>query len=56
MQWFVKEQVEEIATMSDLLTVVTPSRRTTSRPPRTTWLASGAGGAADATAPRMAGA
>ena len=23
MQWFIKEQVEEIATMSDLLTVVT---------------------------------
>ncbi len=23
MQWFIKEQVEEVATMSDLLTVVT---------------------------------
>ncbi|MDT9595120.1 ferritin [Nocardioides zeae] len=26
MQWFIKEQVEEVATMSDLLTVVTRSR------------------------------
>jgi ferritin len=27
MQWFIKEQVEEVATMSDLLTVVTRNRR-----------------------------
>ncbi len=26
MQWFIKEQVEEVATMSDLLTVVKRSR------------------------------
>ena len=27
MQWFIKEQVEEVATMSDLLAVVDPQRR-----------------------------
>jgi ferritin len=27
MQWFIKEQVEEVATMSDLLAVVTRNRR-----------------------------
>ena len=26
MQWFIKEQVEEVATMSDLVTVVTRNR------------------------------
>ena len=26
MQWFIKEQVEEVAKMSDLLAVVTPQR------------------------------
>ena len=36
MQWFIKEQVEEVATMSDLLTVVKRARETTSRPSRTT--------------------
>ena len=55
MQWFIKEQVEEIATMSDLLAVVTRNRddiedieeyvaREQSR------------GDADPTAPRAAGA
>ncbi len=39
MQWFIKEQVEEVATMSDLLAVVTRNR-TTSRTSRSTSRAS----------------
>lgn len=55
MQWFIKEQVEEVATMSDLLAVVTRNRddiedieEYVAREQKT--------GAADPTAPRIAGA
>jgi ferritin len=55
MQWFIKEQVEEIATMSDLLAVVSRNRddiedieEYVAREQKT--------GAADPTAPRIAGA
>ena len=43
MQWFIKEQVEEVATMSDLLAVVTAQHATTSRTSRSTSPASRAG-------------
>jgi bacterioferritin B len=55
MQWFIKEQVEEVATMSDLLAVVTRNQHDiedieeyVAREQR--------GGEADATSPRIAGA
>ena len=55
MQWFIKEQVEEVATMSDLLAVVTRNRddiedieEYVAREQRA--------GEADPTAPRIAGA
>ena len=55
MQWFLKEQVEEVATMSDLLTVVERSAEN----PMTIedYLARehAGGGAADPTAPTAAG-
>jgi bacterioferritin B len=56
MQWFIKEQVEEVATMSDLLRVVERSRE--SPMDVETWMAREHGGAggADPTAPRPAGA
>src|SRR4051794_17591458 len=55
-QWFIKEQVEEVATMSDLLRVVERSRE--SPMDVETWMARehGGAGSADATAPRPAGA
>ena len=55
MQWFIKEQVEEVATMSDLLRVVARSRE--SPMDVETWMARehGGGEAADPTAPRPAG-
>jgi ferritin len=55
-QWFIKEQVEEVATMSDLLRVVERSRE--SPMDVETWMAREHGGAggADPTAPRPAGA
>jgi ferritin len=55
-QWFIKEQVEEVATMSDLLRVVERSREDPMEIEN--WLArEHAGGeAADPTAPRPAGA
>ena len=54
MQWFIKEQVEEVASMSDLLTIV---RRASGDPLRAEeWLArEGSGGeGADPTAPPAA--
>jgi ferritin len=56
MQWFIKEQVEEVATMSDLLRVV---ERSADDPMEVeTWMAREHGGAEgeDPTAPRPAGA
>jgi bacterioferritin B len=55
MQWFIKEQVEEVATMSDLLRVV--ERSGGSPMDVETWMAreQGGGAAADPTAPRPAG-
>ncbi|GAA3522390.1 ferritin [Nocardioides daeguensis] len=54
MQWFIKEQVEEVATMNDLLTVVTRSKDDINA--IEDWVAreQGAGGA-DPTAPPAAG-
>jgi ferritin len=56
MQWFIKEQVEEVATMSDLLRVVERSRESPMEVE--TFMAREHGGAeaADPTAPRPAGA
>jgi bacterioferritin B len=56
MQWFIKEQVEEVATMSDLLRVVERSRGNPMEVE--TFMAREHGGAAeeDPTAPRPAGA
>ena len=56
MQWFIKEQVEEVATMSDLLRVI---ERSADDPMEVeTWMAREHGGAEgeDPTAPRTAGA
>jgi ferritin len=56
MQWFIKEQVEEVATMSDLLRVIERSRQ--SPMDVETWMARehGSAASADPTAPRPAGA
>jgi ferritin len=55
MQWFIKEQVEEVATMNDLLTVVTRSKDDINA--IEDWVArEQGGGAADPTAPAAAGA
>ncbi|GAA4806914.1 ferritin [Nocardioides caeni] len=55
MQWFIKEQVEEVATMNDLLAVVTRSKADINA--IEDWVAREAGGeSADATAPPAAGA
>jgi bacterioferritin B len=56
MQWFIKEQVEEVATMSDLLRVVERSRD--SPMDVETWMARehGSAASADPTAPTAAGA
>lgn len=55
MQWFIKEQVEEVATMSDLLTVV--SRNTDDLEDIEEYVArEQAGEGEDPTAPRVAGA
>jgi bacterioferritin B len=55
MQWFIKEQVEEVATMSDLLAVVTRNRDDIEDIEE--YVAREQGGAdADPTAPRAAGA
>ncbi len=55
-QWFIKEQVEEVATMSDLLRVVERSRENPMEVE--TWMARehGSAGSGDPTAPRAAGA
>jgi ferritin len=55
MQWFVKEQVEEVATMSDLLAVVTRNRDDIEDIEEYVAREQG-GGEADPTAPRIAGA
>jgi ferritin len=55
MQWFIKEQVEEVATMSDLLAVVTRNRDDIEDIEEYVARESG-GGEADPTAPRVAGA
>ena len=56
MQWFIKEQIEEVATMSDLLGS-SSARRTVRWTSRTTSRASSSGEeAADPTAPHPAGA
>ena len=55
MQWFIKEQVEEVATMSDLLAVVTRNRDDIEDIEEYVAREQGGGGA-DATAPRVAGA
>lgn len=55
MQWFIKEQVEEVASMSDLLAVVTRNRDDINNIEE--YVArEKAGGGADPTAPRKAGA
>jgi ferritin len=55
MSWFIKEQVEEVATMSDLLNVVTRNRDSVEQIEE--YVAREARGeSADATAPRIAGA
>ena len=55
MQWFIKEQVEEVATMNDLLAVVTRSKDDLNAIEE--WVAREQGaGAADPTAPPAAGA
>lgn len=55
MQWFIKEQVEEVAKMSDLLAVVTRSKDDYER--IEDWVArEDAGAGADPTAPPIAGA
>lgn len=55
MQWFIKEQVEEVATMSDLLAVVTRSKDDVNA--IEDWVArEQGGGEADPTAPPVAGA
>ena len=55
MQWFIKEQVEEVATMSDLLAVVTRNRDDIEDIEEYVAREQG-GGDADPTAPRIAGA
>ncbi|WP_372734972.1 ferritin [Nocardioides sp.] len=55
MQWFIKEQVEEVATMSDLLAVVTRNRDDIADIEEYVARESGGEGA-DPTAPRIAGA
>lgn len=55
MQWFVKEQVEEVATMSDLLTIVTRNKDSLNDIEQ--YVAREQGGeGTDPTAPRIAGA
>lgn len=55
MQWFIKEQVEEVATMSDLLTVVTRSKDDVNDIEEYVAREQG-GGESDPTAPPVAGA
>jgi ferritin len=55
MQWFIKEQVEEVATMNDLLTVVTRARDDIEAIEEYVKREQGSAGA-DPTAPPMAGA
>ena len=55
LQWFIKEQVEEVATMTDLLTVVNRNRDDLEDIEEYVARESGAG-SADPTAPRIAGA
>ena len=55
LQWFIKEQVEEVATMTDLLTVVNRNRDDLEDIEEYVARESGAG-STDPTAPRIAGA
>ena len=55
LQWFIKEQVEEVATMTDLLAVVTRNREDLEDIEEYVAREAG-GGDADPTAPRIAGA
>ena len=55
MQWFIKEQVEEVATMSDLLAVTTRNRNDIEDIEEYVAREQGGGGD-DPTAPRQAGA
>ncbi|HEX2894269.1 MAG TPA: ferritin [Marmoricola sp.] len=55
LQWFIKEQVEEVATMNDLLTVVTRARDDVEAIEEYVRREQ-SGGGSDATAPPMAGA
>ena len=55
MQWFIKEQVEEVATMTDLLAIVTRNQDDLEDIEEYVARESG-GGDADPTAPRVAGA
>ena len=56
MQWFIKEQVEEVATMSDLLAVVTRNRDDIEDIEEYVARESAVAGETDPTAPRIAGA
>jgi ferritin len=56
MQWFIKEQVEEVASMTDLLTVVSRNSDDVNNIEEYVARETGGGGGADATAPRIAGA
>ena len=56
MQWFIKEQVEEVATMSDLLRVVERSRDDVMEVENYMAREHSGGEGADPTAPRPAGA
>jgi ferritin len=55
MQWFIKEQVEEVATMSDLLRVVERSRDDPMEVENFMAREHSAGEASDPTAPNAAG-
>jgi bacterioferritin B len=56
MQWFIKEQVEEVSTMSDLLTIVTRAKDNPLLAEEYLARESGGDGAQDPTAPPVAGA
>jgi hypothetical protein len=55
MQWFIKEQIEEVATMSDLLRVVERARENPLLAEEYLAREGAGGGPADPTAPPVAG-
>ena len=55
MQWFIKEQIEEVSSMSDLLRVVERSRENPLFAEEFLAREQASGGPADATAPAAAG-